>query len=85
MVSLFSLIVFFFILVIVYSSIATALFFYGWYRKRRIVQNWDAPPDALRVIDEQTDRLKAKAFNIVVVLVLFGITPFVILLGMVWL
>ena len=84
MVSLYSLIVCFFILVIVYSAMAAALLIHGWYRKYWIVRNQDASPGVLRVIDERTDRLKAKAFNIAVVLVLFCITPFVILYFVVW-
>ena len=84
MVSLYSLIIFFFILVIVYATVSLALSAHGWCCKRWLARKRIASSDALRVIDERTDRLKAKAFNITVVLVLFCITPFVILYLMVW-
>jgi hypothetical protein len=79
MVSLASLIIFFFILVIIYSMASMALSFYGWFRKHRLTYRQIPTNDALRAIDERTDRLKSKAFDIAVVLVLFVITPVVVI------
>lgn len=83
MVSLSSLIVFFFILVIIYSVASIALISYGWFCKRRIPHGPMPMRDARRAIDDRTDKLKSKAFNIAVVLVLFVITPFVVICVMV--
>ena len=79
MVSLYSLIVFFFILVIVYSSVSLVLIFFGWCHKYWIGRKQVPAYDVLRAIDARTDRLKSKAFTISVLLVLFCITPFVML------
>jgi hypothetical protein len=84
MVSLYSLIIFFFILVIVYSMVAMILIFCGWCHKHWIAREKVPAQDVLLAIDERTDRLKSKAFNISVVLVLFCITPFVMLYFLVW-
>ena len=84
MVSLYSLIIFFFILVIVYAMVTIVLSAHGWLCKYRAARHGVSAYDALQAIDARTDRLKSKAFTIVVVLVLFCVTPFVILYFMVW-
>ncbi len=84
MVSLYSLIIFFFILVIVYAMVTIVLSAHGWLCKYRAARRGVSACDALHAIDARTDRLKSKAFTIVVVLVLFCVTPFVILYFMVW-
>ena len=83
MVSLYSLIVFFSILVIVYSLVSVVLIFCGGCHKYWIGRKQVPAHDVLRAIDARTDRLKSKAFPISVLLVLFCITPFVILYFMV--
>lgn len=84
MVSLYSLIVFFFILVMVYTVVTIAISAHGWLCKHWTARRQISASDALHAIDARTDRLKSQAFTIVVVLVLFCVTPFVILYLMVW-
>ncbi len=83
MVSLYSLIIFFFILVLLYSAVTLVLSFSGWLLKMRASRGSRAD-DVFEAIDRRTDRLKSLAFNATVVLVLFCITPFVLLYFMVW-
>lgn len=84
MVSLYSLIIFFFILVVLYPAATLVLSLSGWLLKKRAVRQAKLAGDVIEAIDQRTDRLKTLAFNIVVILVLFCITPFVVLYFMVW-
>ncbi len=78
MVSLYSLIIFFFILVMFYLVLTLGISLIGCIQKYWINHRGGAVPGADQAIDARTDRLKSKAFPIAVVLVLFCITPFVI-------
>ncbi len=84
MVSLYSLIIFFFILVVLYSAVTLILTFTGWLLKKRASREAPTAIDLCEVIDQRTDRLKTLAFNVTVILVLFCITPFVMIYFMVW-
>ncbi|MGD9096758.1 MAG: hypothetical protein PVF97_01655 [Desulfobacterales bacterium] len=79
MVSFYSLIIFFFILVVLYSAITLALSFGGWLQKRWIGRSQATDPGRLAAVDDRTDRLKALAFKVTVPLVLFCLTPFVLI------
>ena len=79
MVSLYSLIIFFFILVIFYSVVSLAVSLAGWLQKMWIRRKAIPAPEALQAIEMRTDRMKAQAFPITVALVLFCITPFVVI------
>ncbi len=83
MVSLYSLIIFFFILVVFYSAVTLALSISAWFQ-RWVARRQVSAHAALRQIENRTDHMKQKAFNISVVLVLFCITPFVIIYLMVF-
>ena len=84
MVSFYSLIIFFFILVLLYTAVTLVLSFSGWLLKLRASRG-NQPADEVRLaIDRRTDRLKSLAFNATAILVLFVITPFVLLYFMVW-
>ena len=83
MVSLYSLIIFFFILVVLYSAVTLILSFSGWLLKIRAARGGRAD-DVRESIDQRIDRLKSLTFNTTVILVLFVITPFVLLYFMVW-
>ncbi len=80
MVSLYGLIIFFFILVVFYSAISLALSLSGWLQKQWIARRRVPDPGVLAVIDERIDRLKTLTFKVTVPLVLFCITPFVLIL-----
>ena len=80
MVSLYSLIIFFSILVFLYSAISMAVSLAGWLQKIWIRRQAIPEPEAIKAIEIRTDRMKAQAFPIAVVLVLFCITPFVVIL-----
>ena len=79
MVSLYSLIIFFFILVILYSAISMAVSLAGWLQKIWIHRKAIPEPETIKAIEMRTDRMKAQAFPIAVALVLFCITPFVVI------
>lgn len=79
MVSLYSLIIFFFLLVICFSAVALAATLAGWWRKRQIGRHQIGAHEKRRAIDADIDRIKSRAFGITAGLVLFGLTPFVIL------
>jgi hypothetical protein len=79
MVSFYSLIIFFFILVVLYSAISLALSFGGWLQKRWIGRIQSPDSGRLAAVDDHTDRLKALAFKVTVPLVLFCLTPFVLI------
>ena len=79
MVSLYSLIIFFFILVIFYSAVTMVVSFAGWLQKMWIQRQAIPGPEALKAIEMRTDRIKTQAFPIAVALVLFCITPFVVI------
>ncbi len=83
MVSLYSLIIFFFILVVLYSAVTVVLSFSGWLLKIKASRGGRAD-DVRETIDQRIDRLKSLTFNATVLLVLFVITPFVLLYFMVW-
>ena len=78
MVSLYSLIIFFFILVILYSAVSMVLSLAGWLQKKRIGRGAMPEGDSLEVIDRRIDRWKTLTFNAAEALVLFCVTPFVI-------
>ncbi|MDJ0804685.1 MAG: hypothetical protein QNI97_17545 [Desulfobacterales bacterium] len=80
MAAFYSLIIFFFILVIFYSGVAAVLALAGWVQKARIQNRRGPSIAAARVIEARIDDLKTRAFPIAVVLVLFCITPFVVIL-----
>ncbi len=82
MVSLYSLIIFFFILVIFYTAVTMAVSLAGWLQKIWILRKAIPGPDALKAIEMRTDRIKDQAFPIAVALVLFCITPFVVIIFM---
>lgn len=84
MVSLYSLIIFFFILVVLYSAVSLILSFSGWLLKKQASRRAPTADNVREAIDQRTDRLKSLAFNVTVILVLFVITPFVLLYFMVW-
>lgn len=79
MVSLYSLIIFFFVLVILFTMVSMVLSLAGWLQKKWIGRKTIPAPESIQAIDFRIDRLKALTFNISVVLVLFCITPFVII------
>ena len=79
MVSLYSLIIFFFILVVFYSAVSMAASLAGWLQKIWIRRNAIPAPETIKAIEMRTDRIKAQAFPIAVALVLFCITPFVVI------
>ena len=83
MVSLYSLIIFFFILVVLYSAVTVVLSFSGWLLKIQASRGARAD-DVCESIDQRIDRLKSLTFNATVLIVLFVITPFVLLYFMVW-
>ena len=78
MVSLYGLIIFFFILVVLYSAISLCLSLGGWLQKRWLARRGALEPGMLVVIDERIDRLKTLTFRVAVPIVLFCITPFVV-------
>ena len=70
----------FFILVIFYSGVTMAVSLAGWLQKMWIQRKAIPGSEALKAIELRTDRIKAQAFPIAVVLVLFCITPFVVII-----
>ena len=84
MVSILSLVVFFFILVALYLAVTLILALAGWLSKKRVSRDYRSSEELIAAIDQRTDRLKTLFFNIAVALVLFAITPFVVLYFMLW-
>ena len=75
MTALFTIAIFFFLLILVYPTICVLLTVAAWYQKRRI-RGKVKEEEMIAKIEHQMDQRKNKAFKFSILLLFFGVAPF---------